>query len=350
MSSRERVLIAIAHEEPDRVPLYADFTRPILRKLEKLFGCSQPELGLRLGNDIILLKPLSLLPVWVSNNLRMEFKDEWGTKYKKVGNYYERVEYPLSKIDELTDFHIPDPLRSDRYEEMREIIDKYSREFVIIGNVTATLFERACWLRGQAKFMEDMLINKDYANELLDRIMEFSFQGGKKLIDLGVDILYLGDDVGMQTGMIISPQLWRECLKLRYAKLIEGFKQKNPQIKVAFHSDGYIEPIIPEFIEIGIDILNPVQPTCMDPAKIKRRYGDKIIIWGLIDIQRTLPFGKPEDVETEVKLRIQSAGVDGGLILSPCHFVQADTPIENILTFYESGRQYGKYPFKNKKL
>jgi uroporphyrinogen-III decarboxylase len=129
--------------------------------------------------------------------------------------------------------------------------------------------------------------------------------------------------------MLISPQHWRKYLKPRMAHFIAELKSINPQVKVAYHSDGYIYPIIPELIEIGLDVLNPVQPASMDPARLKEEFGERLCFWGSIDEQHTLPFGTPEDVKAEVQLRLRTIGKQGGLILGPTHHVQLDTPMEN---------------------
>jgi uroporphyrinogen-III decarboxylase len=146
---------------------------------------------------------------------------------------------------------------------------------------------------------------------------------------MGVDMIWVGDDVGAQGAMMISPQYWRRFLKPRMATFISEIKALNPQLKVAYHSDGVISPIIPELIEIGVDILNPIQPACMDPAQIKRQFGDRLCFWGSIDEQHTLPFGTPADVQREILERLNTIGKNGGLILAPTHHVQLDTPLEN---------------------
>lgn len=143
---------------------------------------------------------------------------------------------------------------------------------------------------------------------------------------------------------MISPKLWREFFKPRYAALISEFKAVNRKVIVAYHSCGNIEPLIPEYIEIGLDVLNPIQPLAMDPARLKRLYGDRLSFWGATDIQHALPFGTPEDVEKEVRERILAMGKGGGLVLSPAHNVQADTPLENILAFYRAAEKHGRYP------
>ena len=142
-------------------------------------------------------------------------------------------------------------------------------------------------------------------------------------------MIWIGDDMGAQNSMIISPKMWRKFLKPLVANFIAELKAINPQVKVAYHSDGAIQPIIPDLIEIGLDVLNPIQPASMDPARLKQEYGDKLCFWGSIDEQHTLPFGTPADVETEIKTRLQTLGKNGGLILGPTHHVQLDTPLQN---------------------
>jgi uroporphyrinogen-III decarboxylase len=149
-------------------------------------------------------------------------------------------------------------------------------------------------------------------------------------------MLWLGDDVGTQTGLLVSPETWRRFLKPRMAKFIETVRGINKNITIAYHSDGNILPIVPELIEIGIDVLNPIQPACMDPAEIKQKFGKELCFWGSIDEQHTLPFGSPEDVRNEVNLRLETIGKDGGLIIGPTHHVQLDTPLENLFALTEA--------------
>ena len=142
-------------------------------------------------------------------------------------------------------------------------------------------------------------------------------------------MIWMGDDVGMQTGMLISPRTWRRFFKPRMASFIAELKVINPQVKVAYHSDGDISAIIPDLIEIKLDVLNPIQPACMDPAELKQKYGDRLCFWGSMDEQYTLPFGSAEAVRAEVLTRLNTLGKNGGLILGPTHHVQLDTPMEN---------------------
>ncbi len=136
-------------------------------------------------------------------------------------------------------------------------------------------------------------------------------------------------DFGSQDSMIISPKLWKTFFKPKMAHFIASLKELNPDVRVAYHSDGNVYPIIPDLIEIGLDVLNPIQPAFMNPAQLKTDFGDSLCFWGTIDEQHTLPFGSPADVEGEVRKRLQTFGKEEGLIIGPTHHVQLDTPMEN---------------------
>ena len=153
---------------------------------------------------------------------------------------------------------------------------------------------------------------------------------------MGVDMIWLGDDIGQQSGLLMSPRHWRRFLKPRMAELIAQIKSINPAVRVAYHTDGCVYKLIPELIEIGIDVLNPVQPAAMDCARLKREWGRELCFWGSMDEQHTLPFGTPDDVRAEVRDRVSVLGAGGGLILGPTHHVQLDTPLENFWAMVEA--------------
>lgn len=134
--------------------------------------------------------------------------------------------------------------------------------------------------------------------------------------------------------------MWREWLKPRLASVIEAAKEANPEVLIFYHSCGYIEPIIPDLIEIGVDILNPVQPESMDPERIKKLYGNELAFWGTIGTQTTLPFGTPDEVRQEVKRMIETVGDGGGLLISPTHVIEPDVPWENIMAFVDAVKEY----------
>jgi uroporphyrinogen-III decarboxylase len=263
--------------------------------------------------------------------------DEWGIGWKSteyttpfgVGHYTEIVHHPLTEDAAILSYQPPDPCRPELYLEAARVIQQYRDEYWIVGVTVTTIFETAWALRGYERILTDFALHPDLAEALLEIPYRYHLAAAKKLVEMGVDMIWTGDDVGAQNAMLISPVMWRKYLKPRMAHFIAELKAINPRLKVAYHSDGVIYPIIPELIEIGLDVLNPVQPACMDPEKLKADYGDRLCFWGSLDEQYTLPFGSPEDVRQEVLKRLATLGKGGGLILGPTHHVQLDTPMEN---------------------
>jgi uroporphyrinogen decarboxylase len=186
--------------------------------------------------------------------------------------------------------------------------------------------------------------SKEY-RYLLDRINEYFIAWNKNYlasVDGKVDIVAIGDDYGMQDRTILSPEMWRKCIKPRYAELIDSIKSNYPNVKLFHHSCGSIYPIIDDLIEIGVDILNSIQPTAkdMEPEKLKKKYGDRITFHGGIDVQNLLPFGTPREIQSEVRRRLEILAENGGYIVAPSHNIQAGTPAENIIAFYEMVNEY----------
>jgi uroporphyrinogen-III decarboxylase len=190
----------------------------------------------------------------------------------------------------------------------------------------------------------DLLEDPDLAEAILDIPYRYHLVAAERLVEAGVDMLWTGDDVGAQNGMLMSPATWRRFLKPKMAQFISRMRGINPDVKIAYHSDGDVSDVIPDLIEIGVDVLNPVQPASMDPAQLKREYGDRLLFWGSIDEQYTLPFGSPDDVRAEILTRLTTIGHGGGLILAPTHHVQLDTPMENFWAMVETIRDtsYGQ--------
>lgn len=346
MKHRERVMLALNHEPPDRCPMQVSFTPEFADRLRADLqvkghaehnphgGGNTYELELALGEDMLLTS------VGWANSYYQEsgaYIDEWGIRWKPVayqtpfgiGRYTEIAEHPLADDEAVLRYQSPDPHRPELYHEAERVIKDFKDEYWIVGVTVTTIFEGAWALRGYERLMADFVLNPELADCILEIPFRYHLAAAKKLARMGVDMIWLGDDVGAQERMLISPAHWRKYLKPRMAHFIAELKVINPHIKIAYHSDGVIAPIIPELIEIGVDVLNPIQPACMDPARIKKEYGDKLCFWGSIDEQHTLPFGSPEEVAAEVVTRLKTIGKDGGLIIGPTHHVQLDTPMEN---------------------
>ena len=346
MKPRERVLTALNHEAPDRCPLQVSFTPEFAARLrrelnlggEKLHnphgGGNTYELERALGEDILLTSV-----GWANSYYQdvVDYVDEWGVGWHSVpydtpygvGRYTEFSQHPLAADRAIDAYQPPDPTRPELYEEAGWVLRNFKDEYWIVGVAVTTIFECAWALRGYERMLSDFALNPDLAEQILDIPYRYHLAVAKKLTEMGVDMIWTGDDVGAQNAMLISPNMWRKFLKPRMANLIAELKAINPQVKVAYHSDGAIYPIIPDLIEIGLDVLNPIQPASMDPVRLKREYGDQLCFWGSIDEQHTLPFGSPADVRSEVCTRLDTLGKNGGLILGPTHHVQLDTPMEN---------------------
>lgn len=366
MTSKERVAAALNFEESDRVPVSALFVPEMQEELRKylninvnndglssaLAGDLMNCIGTALGNDIVKIQAGMENMFYVPGD--EEYVTNWGVTLKRVVNatgvYTENIHGPLQGPDDLLgSYEIPDPLDPAVYEEPQRIIKKYGSDYWITGSVQISIFESAAHLRGLPEIMMDMLDNKDYANTLFDKVMQYPLKAGKKFIEMGADMIWTGDDVAMQSSMMISLGLWREFFKPRYAKMFEEYRKVRPDIKICYHSDGNCEQILDDMIEIGLDVINPIQPLSMDPFHIKKRYGKKLAMFGGVDIQYTMPFGTVKELENEVKGLCEVCGNGGGYIISPSHYLQADTGVEKVLKYYEFARKYGIYKNKGNK-
>ncbi len=357
MRHRERVLTALSHREPDRCPMQISFTPEFAARLEADLqirgqGVHNPHGG---GNtyelERLLDEDMLLTSVgWVNGYYQAgyqqveQYQDEWGVTWRTVeyqtrfgnGKYTEPYGHPLADVTTLETYQPPDPHRPQLYLETERVISEYKEEYWIVGVTPTTIFEAAWGLRGYAQLMMDMAANPAVANRVLDIPYHYHQAVTQQLVRMGVDMIWLGDDVGGQRAMLMSPAMWRTYLKPRMAELISSLRNINPQVKIAYHTDGAIYPIIPELIEIGVDVLNPIQPLAMDPIKLKHDYGDRLCFWGSIDLQHTMPFGTPQEVKNEVLERLSTIGREGGLIIGPTHNLQLDTPLDNLWALVET--------------
>jgi uroporphyrinogen decarboxylase len=273
--------------------------------------------------------------------------NEWG-EYRIYGEDrdYHRKVYPLDGPDctvaDIEAYPFPDLLEPYRYEGvMEEIQALHERDLAAVLSWEMTIFEKAWRIRGFEELMADLVFDPELVECLLDQIALRTGYLAVRYAEAGVDIIQFGDDIGSQRGMILSPQHWRKYLRPRMAKIVAGVKAANPEVLVFYHTDGNVDPVVPDLIEIGVDILNPVQPECMDIAGLKKAYGDRLSFWGGIGIQTTMPFGTPDDVRAAVKQLIHDAGTGGGLLVAPTHLIERDVPWCNVEAFVEAAREYG---------
>jgi len=358
MNSRERVLAAINHKQPDRPPIYASCTPQIAEKLSKYLGIpyeealpsllatriSWQDMWMKMGNDV-----LAVGPCYQSDRPAITTKDghsinEWGMEFKDAGLYWEFCKYPLEHAESVNDIlnhNFPDPYGKGRFDVAKKMIDKYGKDHGVLGELETTIFETCWYLVGMEKFLMDLMVEPPYIAALLDKVTEINLGIAKQIVGLGVDYIWLGDDFGSQSGVIMDPEIWRKHFKPRIKHIFTELKKINKDVKIAWHTCGSVLPIVPDFIEIGLDILNPLQPLAhgMDPKFFKDTYGKQLAFFGAIDVQHLLPNESPAKVKSEVKRIANILGKNGGYVLAPAHNIQPDTPVENILAMYEAVRE-----------
>ena len=337
--------MAINHEEPDRVPVCATYVPEIESALREKYPVSG-DLGVALGNDMVKIAS------GLENSFYMSEDDEYicryGITWRNIripnGRYTEIKKHPLAgDPSKIYEYELPG-MEQDVLEKVKTAIRDYGADKWIIGSCQCSVFEAAWYLRGMETLMMDLAMEEEYVDVLFDKLMAYPLEIGLRFIDLGVDMVWLGDDVGTQSRMMISPAMWRRYLKPRYAEMFAAFKARNPNIKLCYHTCGNILPIVGELIEIGLDVLNPIQPLAMEPVKFKQQFGKDITMYGAFDIQKILPRGSADDIRAEVKRLVEGCAPGGGFILSPAHHIQSDTPIANIEAFYAAAKEYGDYP------
>lgn len=386
MTSFERVKLALEHKEADRIPL--DFGGSVLTgmnkmayiNLRKYLGMSTDNVTIydemqqlaridddlvdRLGIDVRCVDPsppskdgLYKAPVQVGDYY--ERFDEWGIKWRmpaEGGLYYDMLDGSLKDVNsaaELKKFPWPDPVDPARFATMKERADHYvynEKRAYILGRQYAGIWETALWMSGFEKFFMDMIINKDYAHALMDKITELKMQYWEKALEtVGDNVLVVSeaDDLATQQNTLCSVEMYKEMVHPYHKKLFNFIKEKaQNKVYIFYHTCGACKPLIPLLIEEGVDILNPVQVNAegMDSLELKREFGKDITFWGGgVDTQKVLPFGTPDQVRDEVKMRIEHLAKDGGFIFNAVHNVQGDVPPENFMAMWETLQEYGKY-------
>ncbi len=217
-----------------------------------------------------------------------------------------------------------------------------ARDLIALGDMQMTIWECAWYMRSMEQLFCDMMDENEIAEFLFDKVTEQSIIRAMSYVKAGVDVLFLGDDIGMQHTIMMSEKLYCRWIKPRLKKLIDTVKAENPDVVIFYHSCGFVEPFIPHLIEAGVEVLNPIQSECMDFEEIHRKYGDKISFHGTIGTQTVMPFGIPQEVKEAVWKNLDIAGEKGGLMVTPTHMLEPEVPLENILAYVEACRTYKK--------
>ena len=386
MTPRDRVLAALDHEEPDRIPLdlgggestfNIDVYRDVLRHLglsEEIMCISQ---GVALPSEPVLkrfqIDTRYLYPSIkaINPNPPPEEVDAWGVRRKLLGYYYEIAPggHPLAKVkgaEELRDYPWPKPAqligasfsasggnRSGTPAE--QIVEDMvrrgkalaERDYAVVfpyGPIGGS-FAYSMWLRGFQAFFGDLVLRPKIADGIMQKVTELlvkTIQDYVRPLRDYVDIVFFGDDLGTQVGPMISPHMYRKHVKPHHRRIVEAFRNAT-RAKVILHTDGTVSPFIDDIAEIGVTGINPVQVSAkdMNTKDLKARFGDKIAFWGAIDTQSVLPFGTEQKVRAEVRRRIDDLGVRGGYVLTSVHNMIPPTPARNVVAMFDEGIRYG---------
>lgn len=349
MTSRERFLAAARRRTPDRVPRIMPLEHGMISVVMDYFKTN--DLAATLKVDVVGVGPD---PSKLNNDYSAWFSqpnvtwDEWGRGriWDKEQHYAEYL-YPLQEattVDEILRFPWPDYDLPYRYENLAERVDAlHQKGYAVSGGLEETVFEIAWQLRSIDRLFEDIHDEDEKAAILLDQITDRRAATARAYAQAGVDSIALGDDVAMQHGLLMSPKMYRRWFKPRLARVIQAAREVRPDILIQYHSDGQIDNLIPDLIEAGINILNPVQPECVDHRWVKATYGDRLAFSGGLGVQSVLPFGTPEEVREHVRETIQALGPGGGLIVGPSHVIERDISIENIVAMERAIDEYGVY-------
>ena len=353
MNSKERVHAAFSRgkELPDRVPFQFDLCRQLIEYFSGKFGIkpdytlsyyedlsyriSANELRTRMGSDCIVVGGQvagGFKPELIKDDITT---NEFGMHMKPTKLYVEVVKCPLDSVesvDAAEAYPFPDPYAAGRLDNAKRDIDRFGKDYFIIGDCELSLFEMAWHLTGLEKYMIDMASEEEWIETINDKVEYFTTGIAEQLVKAGVDALWFGEDLGTQISTLISPELWRKMFKPRHQRIIDKMKAINPGILIMMHSDGAVAPLLDDFIEMGIHVYNPVQPNVSgsEPQMLKDKYGDKISFFGGLDQQELLPRGDVKAIEAEMRRRGSILGKGGGYLMAPAHIIQADVSPETV--------------------
>jgi uroporphyrinogen decarboxylase len=383
MNSNERILATLNHHEPDRIPFdmgscqvtgihvvaYQNLRHALGLPEVKIQMCDAVQQLGSIDEDLVRLLNIDTRGLYPLNSHNWQvvekdagdywaYYDEWGiTHYrpKKNGLYFSVVKVPLPSTDltveDISNYSWPDVGNPERIAGLRVQAEHYrsSGYAIVLKDSFAGIFEFAQRIVGMENLLMMMITNEKASCALFDKLLELKLDYWQTaLAELGdlVDIVTYADDYGTQTSQIISPDMFRRLVKPRVKTLLETFAKLAPHAKRFFHSDGNVRPLIPDFLEMGVDILNPIHIRAkdMDPAALKRDFGRDLVFWGGgVDTQGVLPNGTPREVKDDVRRNIEALAPGGGYVFNTIHNIQPDVPPENIIAMWEALQEYGVY-------
>ena len=332
MKPKERMRRALMRQPVDRIPVQVNYTTRMGERIAQYLGITPGTVPRRLGNHLLRLETSA--PKRLSPNGSVSY-DWWGAGWSTEQEGYYLEHAPLREKRDLDGIPWPDPNAPDLLDDAARAVTVDGGRHFIVPNFGFCLFERAWSLRGLENFLADTALDPLYAGELLDCILEIQVALARRFIALKVDGGYFGDDYGGQKGLLVSPRTWRTLIKPRLARLFAPFREAG--LPIILHSDGQIRTILPDLLEIGLTVLNPVQPEVMDHRWLQTQYGDALAFYGGVSTQSVLPHGTPGEVKAAVRDCARSLAPDGtGLVIGPSHRMMTDIPLENVTAMLEA--------------
>jgi len=331
LTPKERMLRTINCQEIDRLPTQIDFSGVCLDKMLKYWDlASEPQAVSFLDNHIVYAYLNDVVGNIKARQLAADdiSFDSWGVGYSNGQEGPLPVVHPLADMDGWAHYEFPDPSADGLLSRAEKVVANYGQDYLVTSYQIYCIFERAWTLRGFDNFLMDFILNPDFAETLLDRITDYQVAVAARYVKLGVACGRTGDDYGGKTGMLFSPAMWRQFIKPRLKRIWQVYQDAG--IPVMHHSCGDILPIIPDFIEMGLKILNPVQPDAMDIATVKKQFGDNLTFYGGISTAGALAFGTPQQVKEDVRQTTAILGKGGGFVIAPAQGITSEVSIENI--------------------
>jgi len=355
LTQRDLFRATVDHKKEDAILFYADFTEDLEKRVRTHYGIPEKQ-SYREFFD--MFSPCDIMPKRKCELPKYDYTGyyqdieitpdahiaEDGILHIPGGMYhFTKLVSPLrnaSTLDDLEKFHWDffDP-ESFGTEHMEAEVQSAHKKGLVAAAWAGELYERAWQIRGYEEMLMDMVSDPDMADFIFDKLFKRNMFWAVESAKAGVDYIRCGDDVANQNAMMFSLDTWRRFQKSRWSEIYAEVKRINPEIKIWYHSDGNISEILDELVEIGVDIINPIQPECMNPFEVKKRYGDRITIDGAIGTQTVMPFGTPDDVRKTVKEAAALLGEGGGYILAPSHVLEPEVPIANIEAFIETAQE-----------
>jgi len=363
MKPRERVLHAFRMKEglPDRVPVQFDLSKNHLEYFAKKLNLpmeitdnlyedvtwriSGNNVRTALGSDVVITGASVSDDFKIIPDVDGTWLNEYGMRMRQGQVYVEVVGYPLAHAMTKADidaFTFPDAYASGRYRDAERIVAQYKDNYFVIGDIEVTIFTLAQQFVGLEKLLVDMMLEAEYVQPLFEKCTEFQTKVAVELIKRGVDAIWYGDDFGTQNSLIMPPDIFDTQVKPWYRKMNDSLKAVNADILPILHCDGAVRPLLNDIKQMGFDVFNPVQPDVPGHSaqELKAEFGDMFVFWGAIDQQHLLPYGTDQELEADIKEKIETLGKNGGYMISPAHIIQDDVSHERVEKFIELCKKY----------